>query len=387
MKAMFTKGFRAATKTVFGRAAVLLCCLALCAGCQSEEPAKVEARGPQELVMPGKGAYTGAYVDFGEGEDDVTYDAITSFEQMTGKHLAIVAFGNFWGEQAFPEKTVRIVSGYGAIPMIYWSPWDRPYAEDRGPDRFSLPDILAGKWDAYIDQWADAARSYGKPILVSWGLEMNGTWFPWSGVYYGGGRVIGHKEGQPLHAGPELVKQAFRYVVDRVRARKADNILWGFHANHYTLPHVPWNMMANYYPGAEYVDWLGLSVYGKMLQSEEWNSFDKVMDAAYQEICRLDPQKPVILAEWGVGEFPPASKAEFIAKGFADLPTRYPRVKGAVYWHERWENTDGSYSNLRVNSSPEALDAYRGGVASPYWFDRPQFRARQKPGQHPPAGR
>ena len=121
-----------------------------------------------------------------------------------------------------------------------------------------------------------------------------------------------------------------------------------------------------------------------MLQSEDWNLFATVMDAPYQEICQLDPQKPVILAEWGVGEFPPASKAEFIAKAFADLQTKYQRVKAAVYWHERWENTDGSYSNLRVNSSPEALDAYRSGVSAAYWLDRPQFRTRRISSTPPP---
>jgi len=385
--AMLTRYSAAGTKTIFGCIAGVLFCLALSLGCQPETPPKPMVQGPEELLMPSKGAYTGAYVDFGEGEGNVTYDAIASFEQMTGKHLAIVAFGNFWGEQAFPVKTVGIVSGYGAIPMIYWSPWDRPYEENHRPDRFNLPDILAGKWDAYIDQWADAARSYGKPVLVAWGLEMNGTWFPWSGIYYGGGQVIGHKDGQPLYAGPELVKQAYRYVVDRVRARQATNILWGFHANHYSIPHEPWNMMANYYPGADYVDWLGLSVYGKMSQDQVWGWFYNVMDRPYEEICRLDPRKPVILAEWGVGEFPPAgNKAEFIAKAFGDIQTKYQRVKGAVYWHERWENKDGSYSNLRVNSSPEALDAYRGGVSSSYWLDRPQFRLRQKSGQQPPSG-
>ena len=386
MQAMMIKYSVVRTKRALGLLAVLLFWLALGVGCRHEETAMVKDEGPRELVMPGKGAYSGAYVDFGEGEDDVTYDALTDFEQMTGKHLAIVAFGSFWGEQAFPVKTVNLVSGYGAIPLIFWSPWDMPYVENRGPDRFNLRDILAGKWDAYIDQWADAARDYGKPLLVSWGLEMNGTWFPWSGTYYGGGRVAGHKNGRPLYAGPELVKQAYRYVVDRVRARKADNILWGFHVNNYGLPQEPWNMIVNYYPGTDYVDWLGLSVYGQMLRGEEWASFSNVMDSSYKEICQLDPQKPVIVAEWGVGEFPPHNKAEFITKAFADLETRYPRVKGAVYWHERWENTDGSYSNLRVNSSPEALDAFRGAVANPYWIDRPQFQLRQKPEQRPPVG-
>ncbi len=35
----------------------------------------------QELAVPEKGAYTGAYVDFGEGEDDVTLEAIERFEK------------------------------------------------------------------------------------------------------------------------------------------------------------------------------------------------------------------------------------------------------------------------------------------------------------------
>jgi len=359
--------------------ALVFCFLVCCAGCRHEEAVVVKEEGPQELVMPAAGAYTGAYVDFGEGEDDVTYDAIAGFEQMTGKHLAMVAFGNFWGEQAFPVKTMDIVSGYGAIPLIFWSPWDQPYMESQGPDRFNLPDILAGKWDSYIDQWADAARSYGKPILVSWGLEMNGTWFPWSGIFYGGGKVIGEKNGQPLYAGPELVKQTYRYVVDRVRARKAFNILWGFHANNATFPDEPWNSMEQYYPGADYVDWLGLSVYGKIIRSNHWAPFASVMSAAYEELCRLDPNKPVILAEWGVGEFPPHNKAEFITLAFSGLQTRYPRVKAAGFWHERWEHQDGSFSNLRVNSSPEALEAYRAGVAAPYWIDRPQFRSSTTP--------
>jgi hypothetical protein len=359
---------------------IVLVLLALASGCQEqseartkEKTAPVKIDGPMSLVMPKNGAYTGAYVDFGEGESHVTYDALTGFEQLTGKPLATVAFGNFWGDQAFPLKTIRIIASYGAVPLIFWSPWDKPYNEGRGPDRFGLREILAGKWDAYIDAWADAARQYGKPLLVTWGLEMNGTWFPWSGCFYGGSKVVGRHDGHPLYAGPELYKKAYRYVVDRVRAKKATNILWGFHVNNFSSPRSAWNRMANYYPGTNYVDWLGLSVYGKMAKSEGWADFDKMMAEPYTEISELDPDKPIFLAEWGVGEYPPGDKAGFITKAFNLMPDKYPRVRLAVFWHERWENADGSYSNLRVNSSPEALEAYRTGVASPYWIERPIY--------------
>ena len=55
-------------------------------------------------------------------------------------------------------------------------------------------------------------------------------------------------------------------------------------------------------------------------------------------------------------------------QGLELFRTRYPRIKAALYWHERWQNADGSYSNLRVNSSVESLNAYREGVAHPDWL-------------------
>jgi len=104
------------SQAVFRLSAVFLVLVCLCSGCRQEVTAEVKDEGQGVLVMPDTGAYTGAYVDFGEGEDDVTFDAIAAFEQMTGKHLAIVAFGNFWGEQAFPAQTMELFPDTGPSP-------------------------------------------------------------------------------------------------------------------------------------------------------------------------------------------------------------------------------------------------------------------------------
>src|SRR5438067_11101061 len=83
----------------------------------------------------------------------------------------------------------------------------------------------------------------------------------------------------------------------------------------------------------------------------------------------VDPNKPIMIAEWGTGEFPHSgNKAEWIRQGLELFRSKYPRIKAAVYWHERWQNEEGYYSNLRVNSSVEALQAYRDGVANPDWL-------------------
>ncbi len=337
------------------------------------DPARAAEPGPLVVAFPSDGAYCGAYLDFGVSEDKVTLEAIEKFEKIVGKHQAIIASSSFWGELNFPTKNVLLIARHGTIPLIFWSPWDRPYVQEADPDRFNLEEILAGKWDAYIDQWAMAAKEANTPMLVSWGLEMNGNWFPWSGYFYGA-----DKAGKSGLTGPELYKKTFRYVVDRVRARGAGNILWGFHVNHFTYPQDPWNRMSEYYPGPEYVDWLGLSVYGKQFADDAWASFQDVMEEGYAEICRLDPQKPVLVAEYGVGEFPAeGDKALWLTEALDLLKTRYTRIKGAVYWHERWPNADGTYSNLRINSSPEALAAYRKGLADPFWLDRPHYLPRK----------
>lgn len=311
----------------------------------------------------------GAYMDFGETEDEVTLEGIEKFEKLAGQPAAIIGSSSYWGEQSFPSKNVELIARHGAVPLVFWSPWDKPYEERRGPDKFGLRAILAGKWDNYIDSWADGAKAFGKPMFVSMCNEMNGDWFPWSGEFYGGEK-----------GGNEIFKQAWRYIVDRARRRGASNILWVFHVNNYPADSDLWNTMEAYYPGSDYVDWLGLSIYGKQFRDDgDWADFRDLIDWPYKEIAALDPEKPVMIAEFGVGDFARSGdKAKWISDAFSMIP-EYPRIKAAVYWHERWQNEDGTFSNLRINSSPAALEAFRRGVAGERWAGSPrsaEFQAR-----------
>lgn len=327
-----------------------------------------------KLAVPKEGAYSGAYIDLGEREDRLTLEGLERFTALAGKPLALVALSSDWGNESFPDRQLRIVANYGAVPLVFWSPWDRlPRAgAPAGERRFTFDSILAGRWNGYIDFWASRARAYGHPMLVAWGLEMNGNWFPWSGVLNGGTRPVPGCDG--CFAGPETFKKTYRYVVDRVRARGASNVVWVWHTNNVSVPNDPWNDMASYYPGSGYVDWLGLSAYGTQFNDEGWIPVERAIKGHYDEICAIDPTKPVMLAEWGVGEMPKlGNKAQWLDEFFATVPKDYPRLGAAVIWHERWQNSDRSVSNLRINSSPEALEAFRRGISGPQWLARPQL--------------
>jgi hypothetical protein len=433
--------------------------LALVAAASCSKAPPVADNAPEKLLVPEKGAYTGSYLDFGDWEDDVTLENIEAFEKLVGKQQAIIASSSYWGEQSFPTANLELIWRHGSVPLLFWSPWDRPYDEDQGPDKFSLTNIAAGKWDVYIDHWADAAKAFGHPVMVSFANEMNGEWFPWSGMFYGGDKQLPNTDtprytgpayavngewfpwcgtfygeqkegtkfhpakyagpeflrtliaqllsfegdnapddvmpgfleayylewwldfGYPKYVGPEVFKAAYRHLVDRVRARGATNVIWVFHFMNYSMPQEQWNLIVNYYPGPNYVDWLGMSVYGQQYVEDNWSPFEPLLDWPYDEITQIDPTKPVMLAEWGIGEFPQfGSKSGFIKEAFKTMK-KYPRLKAAVFWNERWQNEpsfnadgtyqDGSYSNLRVNSSPEALAAYRRGVGEAFWLGRP----------------
>lgn len=354
------------------RSAIPLLLAVLAASCEKQAP-PVVAQAPENLVVPEHGAYTGAYIDFGDNEDEVTLEAIDDFEKSVGKHQAIIASSSYWGEQNFPADNVNLIQEHGSIPLIYWSPWDRPYEEGSGPDRFSLDNILAGKWDDYIDTWAAAAKEFGHPLFVSFAKEPNGSGYPWSGMYCGADKAI--PNANPVqYEGPETYKKAYRYVVDRVRAKGAANIIWVFQVMNFSTPQDDWNYAGQYYPGAAYVDWVGLSVSGQQYPDDAWSAFTPLLKQPYAEVCRLAPDKPIMIADWRCGEFPKSgSKAAFITEAFDTMKKDYPRLKAAIYWNESWQNEDDSASNLWVDSSPESLEAYRKGVADPFWLDHPAY--------------
>ena len=63
-------------------------------------------------------------------------------------------------------------------------------------------------------------------MLVEFGTEMNGFWFPWNGKWNGAGATTGY--GDPaLPDGPERFRDAYRHVHDVIasQARQPDLVL------------------------------------------------------------------------------------------------------------------------------------------------------------------
>ena len=90
------------------RFAVSLLTAALVAttGCRKQSTVHPpDPNAPVEVLAPERGAYTGAFMDFGDAEDEVTLEMIEEFETMVGKHQAIIASSSYWVNKVFPPRT------------------------------------------------------------------------------------------------------------------------------------------------------------------------------------------------------------------------------------------------------------------------------------------
>jgi hypothetical protein len=339
--------------------------------CSVDDGPPVSAEPPPlKLPVPENGCYHGAFPDLGGSEDTVTAERILEFERLTGKRLFWVYFSDNWiNGIEFPAEAVRVISrDYGALPFIRMMP--RSSFRQGAPDPvYTMQKIIDGAFDGDLRAWAQEARDQRIPLLAEFGTEVNGEWFPWNGRWNGGG--VCDQYGDPLLAdGPERFRDAYRHLIDICREEKAFNITWFFHVNHQSWPEKSWNSMSAYYPGDDYIDWIGISLYGSQAPGDDWTGFRDSLDAAYGEFCSVSAIKPLALLEFGVAEDRRSGdKALWIREALREIRSgRYDRIRAVSYWHECWENEDGSFSNLRLDSSSEALEAYRQEIADPFFL-------------------
>ncbi|MBN2388471.1 MAG: hypothetical protein JXB85_15750 [Anaerolineales bacterium] len=287
---------------------------------------------------------------------------IQEYERLIGREVACVMWYSSW-EDPFPTADCELARRIRKIPHLTWELFwpSRDPANTRScpPHETGLDDVLAGRYDAYLEQFADRARDWGGKLLLRFLHEFNGDWYTWGGNKNGG-----------AHGGPEKVKRVWRYVVDRFRAAGAGNVrwLWCPHGPTIDRSEQPWNALANYWPGADYVDWHGMDAYN-WYPHDPWGNqrpymnFDDCFGELYQQLLALAP-KPICIAEMGSGEFTcgQENKAAWIQQSFARLKADYPWIRMYTWFNIKKER------DWRVDSSPESLAAFRAAMQDPYFL-------------------
>jgi beta-mannanase len=352
---------------------LLVFLLAGLAGCGSrpapQSSTPVAAATPTAPPTPTPAPYMqipGVYLGTFHGTKSSSVDLFAK----TGKGAAISAAYLNWSS-GFNNGFLNANAYVGRISFLTWEFLPGASKQTQEYEGRVLEAITDGQYDDYLDSWAKGMVSFGRPVFLRFGHEMNGDWYPWSGAKNGGGTLDGY--GSPdLPDGPERYVAAYRYIHDRFTRAGAENVLWVWCPN---APFAsmeqslgPWNRAAAYYPGDDYVDWMcfdgynwGSSAFGQSFNAR-WTSFDDIFASSYQELQEINPGKPIVIGEFASTE-EGGSKAEWIRDAYGAICTRYPQIRGVIWFHIAKE------TDWRINSSEAGLAAYRDAVAADCFLD------------------
>jgi hypothetical protein len=302
-------------------------------------PAPTPAPTPEPAPETGTGGpiYWGATIGthLTGGQPPWDMGAVTKFEEETKKKVSMVNFFqpfancnpgcSFYSFPAGPLENIRL---HGSIPVLSWSSQSIPSYKNE-PD-FQLSDVIAGRYDSYIREFATKAKAWGHPFMLRFNWEMNGKWFPWhEGV--NGNKEVG-----------------------------ATNVTWVW------CPNVDYSgatPLASVYPGDAYVDWTGLDGYNRgtnPVAPEGWKSFSQVYRSSYNAIAgSIAPSKPLMVGEVASSEIG-GSKSAWIKDMLAKVPTEFPKIRALLYFDKYDSSMDWP-----LETSTGAVSAFAEGVSNP----------------------
>ena len=275
-----------------------------------------------------------------------TFAGLDQFEERIRYRFPIISFYGAWGdkpEQQFPLRMVESIGQMGSVPLITWEPWVVDFDErfrtnlpSRAEREYaSLRSIAKGDYDFYIVKWAKAAAEYRKPLFIRFAHEMNDPYrYPW-------GPQNGNR--------PDDFVAAWRHVHVIFQKMGATNVLWIW------SPHISMPWFEFYYPGPEYVDWIGVGVlnYGTIASWSRWWSFHQILEKAYPLLLKLN--KPIMISELGTvgngGDVP-----EWYRQAFYHMDHTYRRgVRAVIFFNQPADLTMPTLQlNWSVTQSPKA---------------------------------
>lgn len=179
-------------------------------------------------------------------------------------------------------------------------------------------DVLDGKYDTYLHNFAADVARFGHPVLFRPFNEMNGDWCNYSAYW--------------TARDASTYVELYRYVYQIFEEEGANNnTLWIWNPNEKDFPNFSWNSADSYYPGDEYVDIVGLTGYntGNYYEGETWRSFEEIYAPLY---AKTAPQyeQPLMITEFACSSIG-GDKGDWVEDMFNKLPD-YPRIKAAVWW-------------------------------------------------------
>ena len=325
--------------------------------------------------VPPRGCYPGAILEEGQ-------TTIEEFNRVTGhRHPIFMTFLSFPQvlDPGKPEhgKAVRFFKACrmnNAIPAITIETFGglNSYTEEQ------------------VQEFARFLHAFACPMILRWNHEMNGSWYPW---------------GQQ----PDLYVSKFREFASVIRTRApgvamawTPNQGWGYpwrDCPYFNPTMSPGDPYSPYYPGDDYVDWVGISFYhwgedrgaNQVPPPGKWSRANGIGQRIghpvpnFHDVFAVGHGKPMMIAETsalfgtrdsrGGGASDKDIKIAWMAQVYNLTDESQPRLDRdlrelkAIFWfnilkHEAEVKGDVDW---RISGNPAVATAYSQVIANEYF--------------------
>jgi len=325
----------------------------------------------KQPAIPTRGCYPGAILEEGQ-------TSIEEFNRATGfRHPIFMTF------LSFPEVLDPRKPDHGKATRFL----DACRRNDAIP---AITIETFGGLNSYTPaQVAEFARfldSFGRPMILRWNHEMNGSWYPW---------------GQQ----PALYIQRFREFADVIHQCApgiamawTPNQGWGYPwpgCPHFSAAVAPGDPYTPYYPGDEYVDWVGISFYhwgedrgaNQAPPPGKWGQANGIGNHVpnFHDVFAVGHNKPMMIAETsalfdtgdsrGGGASEEAIKTAWLRQVYNTsdesqprLDTSFPQLK-AIFWFNilKYESEVKGDVDWRLNGNQSSVERYSQLLANKYF--------------------
>lgn len=303
-------------------------------------PAPAPEPAPAAATATAAPAISTAPLRFGVGTPggpaaSAELDAVAS---LAGEAPSIVlSYKDF--NQAPPIAELNSVRSRGATTLLTWEPW--AWGGGTVQPAYALKRITAGDHDAYLRQWGQELAAWGHPVMLRFGHEMNGNWYPWAEG------INGNETGD--------YAAAWRHVHDVLASTGSTNITWVWNPN---VPYWGSTALEGLYPGNAYVDAVALDGYnwGTSASWSTWLSPSQLFGEGLARLRQIAPGKPILIAETSSVEAG-GSKADWNTALISYLSAQSD-VTAVIWFHFNKE------ADWRINSSASSAQALSAALAA-----------------------
>ena len=307
---------------------------------------KVELGRPLAKYEPVSGTYLGFYaggqLDKDYGEDDFFTNLGNTYNRQHAMYLTYAHWTN--GGIRFPTLHAERLKGSNKALQIALEPLDGLDMIKDGPA---------------IREFARQANEAGIPIFIRFAGEMNGDWVPWYDT-----------------TGKKYIEK-FRLVHD-IFEQEAPNVAFVWAPNFYPY----WNTEM-YYPGDQYVDWVGVSLYMHPYS----NNKEILANNPFQYLdtfTTLYPNKPLMYVEGGVSNYSFINNKDYSDWAKIQLnymlkyaPKMYPQLKAITYFNQDMTELTQAHlskdNNYDLAANTEVFNTFKQIVKDPFLIDQVKF--------------